>query len=160
MEFNNKTKKANIGIQTFFFIMMSILMIWIIVFGIQKIFLIDDQLSEQDRIDIQNKLEDSFNYCSDPLNQGNIKVLEFKNKLFNSICVISNLINTGNSNLNDELQTINDSGHNIVILKTTSSSSGDITDYKIIKSFNSTFTKGGCSFDTNNTGKLRYELIC
>jgi len=34
-----KGRKSNIGIQTFFFILMSILMIWIIYFGISKMFL-------------------------------------------------------------------------------------------------------------------------
>jgi len=49
--------KTQISVQTLFLIFMSILMVGIVVFGFQKIFLVEKHLSEQERIEINQNLK-------------------------------------------------------------------------------------------------------
>lgn len=60
---------------------MGLFMAWILIFGYQKIFLIQDQLSETERVEIKNKIKETYEYCNDPLNSQNVKYLEIKTKI-------------------------------------------------------------------------------
>jgi len=113
LQINNK---SNIGIQTFFFILMSMMMIGIILFGLSKLFLVNDTISEQDRIDTKNALKTGFSYCEDPLNAGSYKSVNINSKMIGMVCILGDTINSGNLELDAQLQIAKDSGNNIVLI--------------------------------------------
>lgn len=124
--------KANIGVQTIFFILMSLFMVWIIVFGISQIFFVKDVLTESDRLEIQDQIKELVNYCNDPLNRGNKYKVEVKHEEINTVCFISDGID-----LNTDLGTIYDGGDNVVLLDVTSGDYNDVlnSNYDIVDSF-------------------------
>lgn len=81
-------KKANIGIQTFFMIMMSILMVGIMIFGISRFFMVKDTLSEIERVEIMDKLKSGLEYCNDPLNKGTKKTIELDYDKIGAVCFL------------------------------------------------------------------------
>lgn len=161
-----KFKKAEITIQTIFFIMMSVFMITIMIFGISKIFLVDEQLSEQDRIEIQEKIKNAISYCDDPLNRGNKKVFEFQNKLFNGVCIINNEVKNNEVNMEYEYLKeiyLDGDGNNIVLIKTLFQyGENEPIEKEIISSFkvNKELSETKCWYDVENTGKVEMNIIC
>lgn len=97
-------KKGEISIQTIFFILMAIIFVTILIFGFQKMFEVEKNLSEQERIEIKKYMKDSFEYCEDPLNSGNFKTFEIKNNLINVICILGEDAETKYVNYPDFLQ--------------------------------------------------------
>jgi len=140
MNYKLKNKKAEISMETFFFILMMLLMIWIIYFGISKLFLVNDTISEQERIDIKNQLKKGFEYCDDPLNAGSFKTIEINSNMINGVCVFTNDINSGNNKLDNELNLVKKGGNNIAL----------INGNNIIDSFKVESIKDFCSFREEN----------
>lgn len=164
--------KAEISIQTIFFILMSILIIVIIIYGINKIFLVNDTLTEQDRISVQKEITKAITYCDDPLNKGNIKTFTFENSYFDGIWILGNDIENLKDSIEnkDELKLIFDSGDNIVLFKTINSEYPDINNdniydiysINIISSFklDQSFEKTKYWFDFNKNGIFNIEVKC
>jgi len=176
-KYNKNRKKANISIQTFFFIMMSIFMIGIIIFGLEKIFFVQDTLTEQDRVLIQKQIKDVVEYCQDPLNKGTIKTVVLENNLFNSVCFfnkttdIDNIISTAGldtsttidltNEINTLQDTLNNSFYGAVFIKTTISNSGKLLDYNVIDFIQiDTIIEQSCEFDKKNRGNLNLKIKC
>lgn len=82
-------RKAQITIQTFFFILMSIFFVWIIIFGFKQITNINEQISEQEKVLITKDIKKALEYCSDPLNKGTSKSIEISHKEITQICIIN-----------------------------------------------------------------------
>ncbi len=145
------SKKANLSIQTFFFILMSILMIWIIYFGISKMVLVNNTISEQERIDTKNELKIGFEYCTDPLNKGSYKTIEIKSNKINGVCAFTDSINSSlNINLQKELKKINESGNNVALF----SGTNIIDSFKIEGDYNF------CLFREENGKKFKVKINC
>ena len=83
------TKKAALSTQTFFYIFMAIVFIAILFYGFQKIFDLQEQVPEQERIILKNDLHNALDYCSVPLNKGSVKTIKFTSSSFNTVCLIS-----------------------------------------------------------------------
>lgn len=162
MEKPVKMRKGNISIQVVFYIMMMFLMIAIIVFGIQKLFLVQETLSQTERLELENKMQEAFEYCEDPLNKGNVKVYRFDNPRFNSVCMlVEGSEATEDDSLNAELEVIREAGDNIVLLSTVFSN-GEIMDYQIVDSFYAemSIAESSCQFDSENQGYVDYRISC
>lgn len=172
-------KNANIGVQTFFYIFMSLIMIWIIYFGYKNIVLVDNEISNQDKMLIEQKLESAVMFCKNPINKGSSKFYEFDNKKFNSICIInsstipimfSSPIYSGSD---DDIELIKNSlNHNksmIVLLDAsyTSTTPHDVlNDYIIVSTievdigFNSYCNFDGADSSHNGYGKPGIKIVC
>ncbi len=180
-----RSRKAELGIETMFFILMGIIMIAIIVFGFNKIFLVNDTLSQLEVNDMKNQIEDAFNHCEDPLAKGDVQVVKFKNNLFNSVCVMSgevtqddflNLLyeNDISYDLNNidflygvlrDVNTIFQSGDNVILFDSTFIKTQDtylLSDFQITHSFNVNFAsdKLFCQFDKEGEGEFELKLTC
>ncbi len=115
MEERNEMKsKANISVQTIFFILMVIVFIAILFFGFQKMFESQELLSEIERIEISKKLQDAFDLCDDPLNRGSLKTVYFSNSKFDTVCVLADTLE---SEYENPFGVIHDVGHNVVLLE-------------------------------------------
>ncbi len=82
------TNKKAITTIIFFFILMGVIFVWILIFGIQKLYFTYDTISETERVAVKKELKDALEYCNDPLNGGNIRTVKVDNAKFNSLCVI------------------------------------------------------------------------
>ena len=149
---------------------MLIVMVWIIYFGFSKLFLVQDTLSAQEEIEIKNKIEEEFSYCSNPLNKGDFKTFELKHSSFNSFCILGKGFSTpsgfSNSEFDFELEalksTIEDKSLGIFLKTNYDKSSNSILEFDIV-----TATEIGkenldlkCFFDENNDGKVEIEIKC
>lgn len=164
-------KKANIGVQTIFFIMMAAIMVYILIFGFNNLFKVSEELSEQELAEIRDDLEAAFEFCEDPLNKGNERLVIVRNKAFNSVCWLAEdntRIQAASPALMDELGIIQEGGDNVILLKTsfTRQSSGSenfrLEDFIIIDSFHAEvgISRGSCQFDLNNSGEFRILIPC
>lgn len=75
--------------QTVFYILMAIIFVGILIYGFTKIFEVNNEITETERIEIKNLILDGYDYCEDPLNLGGEYTQNIKNKKFNTICLIS-----------------------------------------------------------------------
>jgi hypothetical protein len=171
---NNKLKnnKKAMEVQTVFYIFMSIIMIAIIVFGLGQVMSISEQLSDAERVEIQNELKNKFESCEDPINRGNTEYIKLEKQKFNSICFLgndySNPILDGNGkglndklNNYDEFKIIGNSGDNVVLIKTLNIN-GALTENTIISSMkiDVDISKSFCYFNTENDDTFYFELKC
>ena len=108
-------KKTQISIQTFFFILMGICFIWILFFGYKQIANVNDQLSEQERIEIENELKHALEYCNEQLNRGSVKIQKISSQQIDGLCISGTptppLLTT------DEAKTILSAGDNVILFK-------------------------------------------
>ncbi|MFW5704878.1 MAG: hypothetical protein ACOCXG_03455 [Nanoarchaeota archaeon] len=162
-----KEKKAEISIQTIFYIMMAIIFVAIVMYGINKLFFVNEQLSETQRIEIKNDLEKAFQYCEDPLNAGSMKIIEIKNDRFNSVCVAGNGeigdSETKNETLAEELSELTETGKNVFFMDVDFIESGNnfkITRYNIIDTLEVSADDSFCVFDEDRDGKITIEVEC
>ncbi len=128
-----KTKKA-LTTQVIFFFLMSFIMIWIIVFGYQRITDVQDTLTTQQELEIKEELEKTFLFCKDPINSGSSKIIDLKGRPYNSICLnCQNLDPTSYpQEFLDEAQILADTGSNFLLLETSFSSSRELESYNIL----------------------------
>jgi hypothetical protein len=167
---NNKLKqnKKAMEVQSIFYIFMSLIMIAIIMFGLKQVTSVTDQLSDTERIEIQNELKQKFESCDDPLNKGNIEFIELENQKFNTVCFLGADYETvlqGSLNEFEEIDAIYSVGENVILLKTefVESSTGTqiTTKNQVISSFKiDTNFPSFCSFPTENTDDFKFELKC
>lgn len=180
------SKRAELSVQTVFFVMMSIFMIAIIVFGFSKIFFVSKTLSEMDALDIKKEVESAFKHCEDPLAKGDKKTVKFKSDVFNSVCIASGevseedflnvMYDQGISYDLDDYQlligVLNDvnsvfaGGHNVILFESSfAKNSGNnyiLKDFTIVDSFRADFAtdKVFCDFDLEGTGVFEMTLTC
>jgi len=167
-------KKATITTKSIFFILMSIIMVWIMVFGINKIFLIEKTLEDQDKLIIKKELITALKYCQDPLNKGNLKTIELKKYGFNSICLLNKTTELSlieilktNAVLIDEVEilreSINLTDSIAVLMKTViDSNSNLILEVNIIDDiiFKNMDIKNFCQWDIENEDNLDLKIEC
>lgn len=178
-------KNSEVSTQVIFFILMSLIFVWIIYFGITKILFVSDTLSDQELIEINNNLKQAFEYCEDPLNRGNFKVFKIDNPRFNSVCVfagdvneVSNYVNNDLFNKTLKLVDINvgrswdseasqilSAGDNVILFKSNLYKDADkyvFSDYNILDSFRieTEIPLVYCAFDLEGDGELEFRLSC
>lgn len=130
---------------------MAILFVTILIFGYSKLFLVTEVISENERLDIINKITIALEYCEDPLNKGSKRIINFKHKDINSFCLLnSNLEDIENSNLILDLETIYETGDNVVLLNLNQEKYNILASFKVDKDFKNSY----CS-DIKN-----FEIIC
>ena len=167
-----RNKNAELTINTIFYILMAIVFVTIVVYGINKMFFIESQMSDIELIKVEDKLEKAISYCDDPLNSGNKKVFSFDHKAFNSICILgdeyeepSASIHSSFSVSETSLEEVYNAGDNVVLLSTAFTRDGEnyiMEDYQIISSLNidTIGYDAFCKFDYNNSGELEFAVIC
>jgi len=162
-----KNKKGNIGVNTVFFIMMGMLFVVIIGFGINKLFFVQDTMSEQDRILFKNELTNELDRCIDPLNSGNVFYKSFNNKQFNILCQIGGEMDEYLSNYNlptDDINTIYNSGagENVILIKASIGKDNITQNAQIIDklTLERKFKETTCFFYSEKTRKLTVEIKC
>jgi hypothetical protein len=115
---NKKNKFGSVSMNTFFFILMSILMVGIILFGISKLMSLSHEMSKQELNELKNTIKQDLEYCQDSLNKGEIIKIDVNNKEFNGICFLTDNLNSLDyGDLNSVLENIYNSGDNIVFIK-------------------------------------------
>ena len=67
---------------------MLIFFVWLIAFGIGKIFFVQDTLSNNERVEIQEKIKNALSECQDPLNKGRKFSVYINHNQINSICYL------------------------------------------------------------------------
>ena len=158
-------RRAEIAMQTIFFIMMSIFMVAIIVFGLSRVFMVSEQLSEQERVEIINNLKEGFEYCEDPLNRGNVRVIDLKSSLFNGVCVVGADFSSGYDKLDSELASVYLGGDNVVLFKSkfTRDSQNNlvVSEANVVDSFLIDYDGDvGCSFAESGESVVEFEISC
>lgn len=163
-----KNIRGEIAVNTIFYILMVVFMVGIILFGMQKLFFTQNIISEQERLEIQKDLIDALEYCEDPLNAGNIKYIEFRSKMFNSICILGDDFGSSPSPCDDleDVDSLYDNGDNIVLLKTGFYKNSDnvyvMSDVLIIDSFSVDVDVAETFgfLDKENTGVVKLDIKC
>ncbi|MFW6286144.1 MAG: hypothetical protein ACOC16_03405 [Nanoarchaeota archaeon] len=168
-------KNADLSIETIFYIMMALFLVAILGYGINKIFFIDEQISERELIEIQSDLKDMITFCEDPLNVGNQKTFKASHKSFNSFCVLGNKFNTSDDStfkdihsesVFNDFEKIYEGGDNVILINTRFKLDGsggyEPSLHQIVSSFNlkSVSDKSFCQYDYNNTGYVEFKLRC
>ena len=173
--------KGEISIQTIFFIFMVIIFVAIIGFGISKIFFVTKTLSDVEKQEILSDISNALEHCEDPLAKGDKKIINIKNKGFNSICLFASgddsskftqIFLDNNIVIPTDLEstffsiadTVFESGENVMLFDISFYEDNGqyvLSEFDILDSFNvdyygSTF----CDFDLQNTGSLSFELVC
>jgi hypothetical protein len=162
-----KNNKKAMEVQTVFYIFMSIIMVTIIAFGLGQVMSVSEQLSDAERVEIQNELKNKFEACEDPINRGNTEYIKLEKQKFNSICFLGNDYANPVANLKtklknyEEFKIIGTSGDNVVLIKTLNIT-GEITENTIISSMkiDSEITESFCYFNTENDDTFYFELKC
>ncbi len=150
-------KKA-LSTQALFFFFMAAIFVYLLIFGFQKIFFVQEELSDQDRRELISKLEDAFSLCSDPLNKGNIQRIEVKNNKIGGVCILGNsppdTIVEGIEN--SEFEELYSTGHNLVFLRKTQGYI--IVDTSEIKDIS--VSKTSCSLNEEDKESFFIEIEC
>ncbi len=157
---------------------MAIIFVAILFFGYQKITAVSEVISEQERLEIIDELEDAFGYCNDPLNQGGRRKLEIPSDKFNYICIFDgefpnnttsnpelySQIGGEGSDLYNEVKLLNKTGHNVGLFKLGIGSEGKLNteDFRTIDSFHvdSDGNFGHCFGEINNSGSVIIDFNC
>jgi hypothetical protein len=166
-----KSKKS-IVMSSLFYIFMLVVFIAIISFGLKNVFFIEEKFSESQKLEYENKIKNSLNFCSQPLNSGSVKTLKINKKYFNSYLLISNesyklKINTKfdftNSTIKNEffkeIDILKNSKNNLVLLKI-NILNDEIFEYQIVSSFQLYSNKNQFIYDftsKGNNGKLKIK---
>lgn len=156
--------KAEMAAQTIFYILMSVVFIGILIFGFQKIFEIEKNLSDQERIEIKKYMKESFEYCEDPLNSGNFKTFKIDNNMFNVICILGEDALEKYSDYPDLLQ-LYDTSQNVIILDTNYIIENEeyiLKDYFIVDSIkmDTVQSKSQCYFKDDKTKIINVQIKC
>ena len=157
---------------------MAIIFVFILFFGYQKITAVTDVISEQERLEIIDKLKDAFGYCDDPLNKGGRRRLETPSDKFNYICIFDgklpnnttsdpknySQIGGKDSGLYNEVSLLNKTGHNVGLFKLGIDSDGKLKtdDFRTIDSFyvDSDGNFGECFGEINSSGSIIIDFSC
>ena len=130
---------------------MGLIFVSMLIFGFQKIFLVKDQISQFDKLEIKKNIEDALSYCNDPLNKGNIKTININHKAFDGICVLSDDFQNSQGKYDylasrfPDLVKVVDAGENVVLVKSKYTVQNDISDLielMVIDSFKVDLYKG------------------
>ena len=166
-----QSKKAEIGVETLFLILMGILFIGILVFGFTKFFDVEDNLSEQEKQEIKQYIKTSFEYCEDPLNKGNFKTFEIKNNEFNIICLIGEdiLQTTNQYNQYTDLVQLYENDENVILIdgsfkliQDDNNNKYQFTNYYIVDSIklNSKLQETKCYIEDDKKNLIEVKIFC
>ena len=165
------TNKKCIAISSIFYIMMIILFVTIVIFGMSKVFEVEDVISKQEKLKLILELKKEFEYCSDPLNFGSIKDYRIKNNVFNLIIRSDleeleetiHILDFINSNMKtqflDDLKSLVNIDNTIIIWVDTNKDK-KITDYKVITSFNYPIKRNSIIKDFSDDSYLNLKIKC
>ncbi len=179
-----KTKKAELAMQSIFYIMMAAFFVAILIFGYVKLSDVKGSLSDIELLEIKQDLEASYEFCNDPLNKGSFKTFEIENQQINGMCIFSTDLNYINDHLTDiqglddlittsqigeqienEFAAIIEGGDNIILFKadfTKDSDSYSLQKIMVLDSLDvrTKDKKMECFFDLENTGILQIKITC
>jgi hypothetical protein len=160
-------KKAAINTQVVFFILMSIFMVGIILFGIQKLTDVEELLSEEEELELQKNIQEDFAFCENPLNRDAFKKIQIESSTFNSVCVYSgSSYDSSYGELASQLELLGEGGENIALVQIFFIEHEDgtrsISSYDIRGSFfaEHTFETSRCFTDFENEGVVTINLTC
>ena len=166
-------KKANIGVQTFFYIMMIMFMIAIIIFGLSKLKSTSNLITEQELAFVKEEVKKALMYCEDPLNRDGSKKFEIEHKAFNTIMVLTkdpqNLKSDGTPNeamrslsSDPDLAKYLEAGDNIILVNSIFNDKS-IESFVVITSFSIDFDQKTNVIFTNKYGfedAIQLNMIC
>lgn len=153
-------RKKAIATTTFFYIFMSFIFVAMVLFGLQRLFLLQDQLSEQERLEIRDTLESAHKYCSDPLNRGSERLLEFSHSKFNAYCIVNDA-NALEKEFGINLSVFEQTNENAVLLEVRRIEDGKAQEYSIVDSFQVDSSQNHCYFDqSGKERKVEIQLSC
>jgi len=154
-------------------------MIWIIYFGYKNIVLVEDEMSNQEKILIEQKLESAVMFCKNPINKGSSDFYEFNSKKFNSICIVnstdlpSDFSSPIYSGSIDDINIIKgslESGKSMVVLLDanydSSNAQNTLNDYRIVSTIEVDMNfKSYCNFNGADSshpgyGEAAIEIVC
>lgn len=166
-----KNKKADMGVETIFYIFMAVIFVVIVGYGVNKLFFVSEQISEVELVKIEKDLKDAITYCDDPLNSGNQRSFNFDHKAFNGVCIFGDDFSSWVKSLEgnwpkEDFESIEDGGDNIVLLQTfyVKDGSGEyvLNEGRVISSFSlmGVSDKSFCKVNKDNTEELLFEIRC
>lgn len=159
-------RKAELTMQAMLYIMMSLMMVAIIVFGFKKLVFVGDVINDQEIRDLKNDLQKALDACEDPLNRGNIEHFKIDSNLFDGVCILGDQPLTSppfGPNLVAEMSIFAEAGDNVVLLEANTQLGGDgrytydDERFQILHSFYSDF--GGLDRSICNWGPT-FEIQC
>lgn len=163
------SKKA-ITMQVLSMIMMSIFMVAIIIFGLNKLLDVQDSLSQEESLEIQREVTESLEYCENPLNSGGETTFEIEKDPINFVCVLGDSHGEYSSvdQLANQLADINETGDNVVLLSAgLNRDSGEYTidssqEVNIIDSFSAEYGELSetICWNDENTGTIEASVVC
>lgn len=164
-----KIRKKGLNYNVIFFVLMGFFFVFLLFFSLNKIFFLQEEISEQDLQFLKIELEKSFETCTDPLRRESSRIINLENKEFNSVCILrENYLDTVSVGEPLEWETIKEGGDNVVLMKTTFADS-TLIDYTIVGSLKlnielpagpSGSSNHICWYDLENTGDVYIEIVC
>ena len=139
-------------------------MVGIIIFGLNKLLVVEDTISAQESLEAQEKIRENFEYCDNPLNANSITNFEIDIDNVNAICVLGD--DMGVLQGFEEVSLIKEGGDNIVLLNAffEGSSSQDYTfnSIQVLDSFYVDYKEISTTrcYTDQNTGTLDVSLSC
>jgi len=164
-----KKNKKGLTFNVLLMILMVILFVMILLFGINKLHLLSNNLSQTEVLKYRNELINSLEYCKNPLNKGSERVEIIKQNKIDMICLLGDdLSSKFNKPLLSTLQTIENGDNNVVFLSNMNyievNNKKSISKANVIASFNlnefdSSKEKTQC-FTKNDRGEIVLKIKC
>ncbi len=147
-------------------ILMTLVMVMILYFGYEKLTEINSMLSQSEIKDVKLKIFELYHYCEDPLNRGDVKIVDVKSSKVGVICLIGQdvsgnyLLDPFDTSTSDKLNLITSSdGSNVIIGGVPTNSTGKL-GFPILAAFkvNIIFHETRCFLSKN--GVTRVKIRC
>lgn len=161
---NNIVSKRGLTSTVLMMILMSIFMVGIIIFGLNKLLVVEETISAQESLEAQEKIRENFEYCDNPLNAQSITNFEIDIEGVNAVCILGD--DLGVLSEFDELIQIKEGGDNIVLLNAffeeTPSQTYQYNSIQVLDSFSVNYKdlETTLCFTDENTNTLRVSLSC
>lgn len=161
---DNVKSKRGITSTVLTMILMSIFMVGIIIFGLNKLLVVEETISAQESLEAQEKIRENFEYCDNPLNANSVINFEIDIDNVNAVCILGD--DMGVLSQFEELNQIKDAGDNVILLNAffeeTSSQTYQFNSIQVLDSFSINYKKLETTrcFTDENTNTLRVSLTC
>ena len=162
-----KSKKGDITMETVFFILMGMVFAGLLIFGFNKIFFIQETMSEQEKQSIRIDIENAFEKCLDPLNRGSVHYEKIQHESFNAICLLgddaSSLLEKNKYGLNkNETKLLYSSDFNGILIKSDYFKDGKLVNPQIIEQLKlgNSFDTTTCYFYDKTKGGIELKIKC
>ena len=134
--------------QVLVLIFMMILMMGIIIFGISKLNDVSNTISEQEQLEIQDKIKSLAQYCENPLNKGSQTREEISSNKFNGICIVQKQTPQYLDEIPEDqqlqIEEIASSGDNIIMFNVKTLNNDKPQSIQIVDSFSSYANRSEC----------------